>query len=110
MFPAAMRLLQIKDLKDLAFLGVEDTIDMQDLTDLKRCFSHERSRGTGHRATVGEAAALLTRSGSGDPELQFSAPNLANRDNLVNPAPDSWKRAARDIHDELVISSAASPC
>ena len=33
-----------------------------------------------------ETAVLLTRSGSGDPELQFSAPNLANRDNLENPA------------------------
>ena len=39
-------------------------------------FSRERSRGTGPRATVGEAAARLTRSGSGDPELQFPAPIL----------------------------------
>ena len=42
----------------------------------------ERSRGTGPRATVDEAAASLTRSGSGEPELQ----SLANRDNRVNPA------------------------
>ena len=42
----------IKDLKDLSFLSVGVTIDMQDLKDLKRCFSHERSRGTGPRATV----------------------------------------------------------
>ena len=39
-------------------------------------FSRERSRGTGPRATVDEAAALLTRSGSGEPELQFHAPIL----------------------------------
>ena len=36
-----------------------------------------RSRGTGPRAPVGEAAARLTRSGSGAPELR----SLANRDN-----------------------------
>ena len=74
---------------------------------------HEHSRGTGPRATVDEASARLTRSGSGDPELRSlghagdrggqapalrnnlanlanpanPAPNLANRDNLVNPAP-----------------------
>ena len=76
----------IKDLKDLSFLSVGVTIDMQVLKDLKRCFSRVQSRGTGPRATVGEEAALLTCSGSGDPELQFSAPNLANLANLVNPA------------------------
>ena len=32
-----------------------------------------RSRGTGPRATVDEMASRLTRSGSGDPELQFPA-------------------------------------
>ena len=47
-------------------------------------FSRERSRGTGPRATVDEAAPLLTRSGSGEPELQSY---LANPVNLVNPAP-----------------------
>ena len=82
MFPAAMRVLSIKDLKDLSVFWIGVTIDMQDLKDLKRCFSRERSRGTGPRATVGEAAARLTRSGSGAPELR----SLANRDNLVNPA------------------------
>ena len=41
----------------------------------------ERSRGTGPRATVDEAAAR-----SGEPELQFSARNLANLENLDNPA------------------------
>ena len=39
MFPAAMHLPQIKDLKDLGVFQVGDTIDMQDLTDLKRRFS-----------------------------------------------------------------------
>ena len=39
MFPDALRVLQIKDLKDLrAFFWIGDTIDMQDLKDLKRCF------------------------------------------------------------------------
>ena len=36
---------------------------------------HERSRGTGPRATVDEAAARLTRSGAGAPELRSPAPN-----------------------------------
>ena len=57
MFSAALRLPHIKDLKDLSIFGSGETIDMQDLTDLKRCFSRERSRGTGPRATVGEASA-----------------------------------------------------
>ena len=39
MFAAAMQLRPIKDLKDLSvFFGIRDTIDMQDLKDLKRCF------------------------------------------------------------------------
>ena len=39
MLLVAMRLLSIKDLKDLSvFLEVEVTIDMQDLKDLKRFF------------------------------------------------------------------------
>ena len=46
-----------------------------------------RSRGTGPRATGPEGFRLSMRhSGSGDPELQSY---FANRDNLVNPAPDS---------------------
>ena len=52
MFPAAMQLLPIKDLKDLSIFLVGGTIDMQVLKDLKRRFSRERSRGTGPRATV----------------------------------------------------------
>ena len=39
MFPAAMHLLYIKDLKDLRVsFGSAVSIDMQDLKDLKRCF------------------------------------------------------------------------
>ena len=38
MFPAAMRVLHIKDLKDLSFSSPADTIDMQGLKDLKRFF------------------------------------------------------------------------
>ena len=39
MFPAVVPLLSIKDLKDLSvFVWVGDTIDMQDLKDLKRFF------------------------------------------------------------------------
>ena len=38
MFSAAMRVLPIKDLKDLRFFRRRGTIDMQDLKDLKRCF------------------------------------------------------------------------
>ena len=51
MFSAAVQLLPIKDLKDLRVFFVGVTIDMQDLKDLKRYFSRERSRGTGPRAT-----------------------------------------------------------
>ena len=38
MFSAALRVLPIKDLKDLSFLRSGITIDMQDLKDLKRGF------------------------------------------------------------------------
>ena len=39
MFPAALRVLPIKDLKDLSVsFGRRVTIDMQDLKDLKRFF------------------------------------------------------------------------
>ena len=72
-----MRLLQIKDLKDLSFFGRRDTIDMQDLKDLKGFF-HRRDRG-------GQAPALRARDGfslrcavrdQASPKLQFPAPNL----------------------------------
>ena len=45
MFSAALRVLYIKDLKDLSvFFDPRDTIDMQDLKDLKRYF-HVNARG-----------------------------------------------------------------
>ena len=50
MFSTAMHLLSIKDLKDLSVFLSADTIDMQDLKDLKRCF-HVNVRG-------GQAPAL----------------------------------------------------
>ena len=50
MFPAALRVLQIKDLKDLSFFVGGVAIDMQDLKDLKRYF-HVSDRG-------GQAPAL----------------------------------------------------
>ena len=100
MFSAALRLLSIKDLKDLSVFFVGDAIDMQVLKDLKRCFSRERSRGTGPRATGPEGVLLaMRRSGAGAPELQSlehasdrggQAPalrtNLANLGNRDNPA------------------------
>ena len=55
MLLVALRVLLIKDLKDLSVFWIGDTIDMQDLKDLKRCFSRERSRGTGPRATIKKA-------------------------------------------------------
>ena len=49
----------------------------------------ERSRGTGPRATgQGGVFLAMRRSGSGDPELRSSAPNLANLGNPENPAPN----------------------
>ena len=50
MLLAALRVLRIKDLKDLSLFFVGVTIDMQDLKDLKRCF-HASTRG-------GQAPAL----------------------------------------------------
>ena len=73
MFPTAVPLLSIKDLKDLSvFFAVRDTIDMQDLKDLKRF-----SRGSGDRG--GQAPALRVRKG-------FSSP-CAVRDREVSPTP-----------------------
>ena len=52
MFSEAMRVLPIKDLKDLSVLLVWwSTIDMQVLKDLKRCFFYASDRG-------GQAPAL----------------------------------------------------
>ena len=46
MFSAAVRVLPIKDLKDLSFSVGGDTIDMQDLKDLKRCLFFAMLWGT----------------------------------------------------------------
>ena len=86
MFPAAVRLLSIKDLKALRFFLSAFSIDMQVLTDLKSFFTgacfplrraracplpshraHERSRGTGPRAT-GQAGVLLLRRFTAHPQ------------------------------------------
>ena len=86
MLLVAMRLLDIKDLKDFSVFfwgrgyyrhagpkGPEEAFFAQ----------VERSRGTGPRATGPEGVLLaMRRSGSGDPELQ----SLANRGNRDNPA------------------------
>ena len=51
MFSCGGAYATIKDLKDLSFLSVGVTIDMQDLKDLKRCFFYASDRG-------GQAPAL----------------------------------------------------
>ena len=51
MFPAAMRLPHIKDLKDLSFLG-RGYYRHAGPKGPEEVFSHERSRGTGPRPTV----------------------------------------------------------
>ena len=93
----------IKDLKDLSVFLSADTIDMQVLKDLKRCFSRVRSRGTGPRAT-GQGWVILSmrRSGAGDPELQSPASNLANRDNRVNPDSDTCARDGIETRRSLL--------
>ena len=98
MFPAAVHVLQIKDLKDLSVFWIGVSIDMQDLKDLKRhsftvgrgpvprhasvgtrnglgrcaVFTRVvRSRGTGPRATGPEGVlSPCAVSGAGAPELQ----------------------------------------
>ena len=66
-----MRVLQIKDLKDLSVFFVGVSIDMQDLKDLKRFFFVGVLAGAcPPRYGETEAAARWTRSGSGDPELR----------------------------------------
>ena len=56
-------MLPIKDLKDLSIFLVRGAIDIQDLTDLKRCFSRVRSRGTGPRATVKKSVPFTVGRG-----------------------------------------------
>ena len=104
MLLAAMHLLHIKDLKDLsAFFWIGVSIDMQDLKDLKRFFLTRTIAGDRPpRYGETEAASRLTRSGSGDPELQFSAPNLANLVNRVNPEQDYHDYQGHACQDDQV--------
>ena len=65
MFPAAVRLLPIKDLEDLRALLPSNSIDMQVLTDLKRCFSRARvflsvGRGPVPRQALGTRALITS--------------------------------------------------
>ena len=62
MFSTAMRVLHIKDLKDLTVFYRRDTIDMQDLKDLKRCF-HRCDRGGQAPALRAEVACSSDRGG-----------------------------------------------
>ena len=52
MFPAAMHLLSIKDLKDLSVFLVRGDYRHAGPKGPEEVFSRERSRGTGPRATV----------------------------------------------------------
>ena len=61
MFPATLHLLQIKDLKNLRVFLSAVSIDMQDLKDLKRCFSRGRSRGKPARMRVWHPRAPALR-------------------------------------------------
>ena len=65
MFPAAVRLLDIKDLKALGFFLSAFSIDMQVLKDLKRCFSRARvflsvGRGPVPRQALGTRALITS--------------------------------------------------
>ena len=57
-----MRVLHIKDLKDLSVFYSAVTIDMQDLKDLKRCF-HAGDRGGQAPALRAEVACSSDRGG-----------------------------------------------
>ena len=79
MFPAAMSLTHIKDLKDLSVFLVGGTIDMQVLTDLKRGF-HKRAfqklggRVPRHRTFAGDRPP---RYGTGEVSLAAEWPPSA---------------------------------
>ena len=81
MFSAALRMLLIKDLKDLSVFLPEVTIDMQDLKNLKRCFRESNDRG-------GQAPALRlkkravsrrTRALACHTRMREGSPRHANR-------------------------------
>ena len=69
---SALRVLQIKDLKDLRFFTSSGTIDMQVLKDLKRCFLMRTLAGDRPpRYEPGKGfSSPCARSGAGAPELQ----------------------------------------
>ena len=98
---AALRVLSIKDLKDLSVLREAGYYRHAGPKGPEEVFSRERSRGPVPRAT-GQGGVLLAmrRPGSGDPELRSLGhandrgglspalrTNLANRGNRGNPAP-----------------------
>ncbi len=95
-FSAAMCPVPIKDLKDLrALLCRRDTIDMQDLKDLKRCFSRVRSRGTGPRATGKKRHSLHPRSRGTGPRATVKKTPVPHRRARACPSPSSAQSNAR---------------
>ena len=58
MFSAALRVLRIKDLKDLRFFSSAGYYRHAGPKGPEEVFSRERSRGTGPRATVCKAASV----------------------------------------------------
>ena len=62
MFLAALRVLPIKDLKDLRAFFSRGYYRHAGPKEPEEVFSHERSRGTGPRATVDEAVSLYRRA------------------------------------------------
>ena len=69
MFPAALRVLQIKDLKALSAFFRAGFYRHAGPKGPEEMFSRERSRGTGPRATGPEVILLaMRRSGAGAPE------------------------------------------
>ena len=136
MFPAAVWLLSIKDLKDLIFFllaffyrhagpnGPEERFFAVACFPLRRaraCFSpshraHERSRGTGPRATgPGRVFAQIGRSRGTGPRATVGGAasyNLANLANLANPAP-LLSSLANPAHSWLIkkhLQLTPTPC
>ena len=63
MFSAALRVLQIKDLKDLSLFHVRRCYRHAGPKGPEEVFSRERSRGTGPRATVKKACRFTVGRG-----------------------------------------------
>ena len=86
-------MLRIKDLKDLSFLSVGVTIDMQDLKDLKRFF-HANDRGgqapalrLSRPAPFHRRAARPRRRATHTPALRFARPSPFHRRARACPSP-----------------------